>query len=128
MDYTGPDIHHTLKLWQIFLDNFNPLVKLFHAPTIQQLICEAIATDYHSVAKSTKALMAAIHLCAVTTLTDEECISQLSDPKTTLLRRFSCLAQHALVQAEFLRTTDPAILQALTLYLVSIGRLFCARL
>lgn len=117
--YTGPDIAQTLKLWQIFLDNFNPLVKLFHAPSIQQLICEAIAADPCNVAKSTKALMAAIYLCAVTTLTDEECISQLSESKTTLLRRFSCLAQQALVQAEFLRTTDPAVLQALTLYLVS---------
>ncbi|KZM22842.1 sequence-specific DNA binding RNA polymerase II transcription factor [Ascochyta rabiei] len=36
-----PQPTEAFKLWQVYLDNINPLVKLFHAPTVQQTIAEA---------------------------------------------------------------------------------------
>src|SRR5277367_1299975 len=67
-----PQPVHMFMLWQTFLDNVNPLVKLFHAPTVQQLILEA-SSNLDNIAASTEALMFAIYLCAVTSLRNDDC-------------------------------------------------------
>ncbi|CAJ2509007.1 Uu.00g140330.m01.CDS01 [Anthostomella pinea] len=121
LNHPGPTIPQILKLWQVFIDNFNPLIKLLHAPTVQATIHEAVAGD-GSLNKSSKALWSSIYLCAVTTLTDEECITQMDEPKGTLLTRFAAMTQHALQQAEFLKATNPVTLQALTLFLLASRR------
>ncbi|KAJ4317372.1 hypothetical protein N0V94_004975 [Neodidymelliopsis sp. IMI 364377] len=36
-----PQPVQAFKLWQCYLDNINPLVKVFHAPTVQQIVTEA---------------------------------------------------------------------------------------
>lgn len=125
-DRMGPSISQKLKLWQIFLDNFNPLVKLFHAPTVQLIVHQAVI-DSGSLGKSQKALLRAIYQCAVITLSDEECVVQLNEPREILLGRYMIATQQALVRAEFLKSTDLISLQALTLYLVSVNILLEAR-
>ncbi|KAK0732201.1 fungal-specific transcription factor domain-containing protein [Lasiosphaeris hirsuta] len=112
----SPPVSQVFRLWQTFLDNFNPLIKLFHAPTTQQLISDAVA-DPRGPSASTEALLFAIYLCAVTTMTNQECLGQLGEEKTDLLRRFSHATQQALRNAQLLKSTDLAVLQALTLYL-----------
>ena len=42
------------RLWQVFLDNINPLSKIIHAPSLQQLICEACG-NLNAVPNSTNA-------------------------------------------------------------------------
>jgi len=113
----SPTILQILKLWQVFLDNFNPLVKLFHVPTIQPAISDAII-DIHSLGPSKRALVCAILLCAVCTLTDQDCIDQVGESKTQLSHQLSHATQQALIGAGFLKSTDLTVLQALTLYLV----------
>lgn len=86
------------------------------------MISEAVASaSSHTGRKSIRALMSAIFLCAVTTLQDEDCIAQFNEPKKILLHRFSCMTQQALVGCELLKSTDPVILQALTLFLVRLA-------
>lgn len=105
------------RLWQICLDNVNPLVKLFHAPTVQQLIIEA-SSDLENVNRFTESLMFAIYLSSVTSLGDEECRSLMGDSKALLLARFSGGTQQALINAEVLSSSNPVVLQAYTLFLV----------
>jgi hypothetical protein len=110
-----------LRLWQIFLENFNPLVKLLHYPSAQQTISAAIS-DYTKLEASTEAFLFSISLCAVTTLSDEECLEQIGEARSTLLVRYAEATQQALANAQFLKSTDIIILQSLTLYLVSMIR------
>lgn len=105
------------RLWQTYLDNVNPLVKLFHAPTVQQSIIDA-SSDLENINASTESLMFAIYLSSVNSLGDEECRNVMGEPKALLLTRFSSAAQQALVNAEVLRSSNPVVLQAYTLYLV----------
>ncbi|KAK3353999.1 C6 transcription factor domain-containing protein [Lasiosphaeria hispida] len=112
----SPPVSQIFRLWQTFLDNFNPLIRLFHAPTTQQLISDAVA-DPRGPNVSAEALLFAIYLCAVTTMTNQECLDQLSEEKAGLIRRFSHATQQALRNAQFLKSTDLIVLQALTLYL-----------
>ncbi|KAK5988371.1 Aurofusarin cluster transcription factor aurR2 [Cladobotryum mycophilum] len=118
MSHLAPGVPQILRLWQAFLDNFNPLVKLFHAPTIQQVISDAVA-DPQRLNPSTEALLFSIYLCGATTLTNQECLTQLGESKPDLLRRFSAATQQSLVNAQFLKSTDVVVLQALTLYLLA---------
>lgn len=105
-------------LWQTFLDNVNPLVKLFHAPSVQQLILEA-SSSLDSVSSNTEALMFAIYLCAVTSLGDEDCERIMGQSRSMLIARFSNAAQQAFVNAEILKTSNLIVLQAFTLFLLA---------
>ncbi|KAJ8108749.1 hypothetical protein ONZ43_g6330 [Nemania bipapillata] len=60
-----------LGLWQTYLGNVDPLLKLTHAPTLQAQIIEA-SRNLTKVSKSLEALMFAIYLMAITSLTDDE--------------------------------------------------------
>jgi len=108
------------RLWQTFLDNVNPLVKLFHAPSVQQLILEA-AENLVVASKPVEALMFAIYTCAITSLSNEECENMVGESKSTLLARYQSTAQQSLIAAEFLRTSDLVVLQAFVLYLVRLS-------
>ena len=105
------------KLWQIFLENVHPMVKMFHAPTVQQIILEA-SGNLDQVSTSTEALMFAIYLAAVVSLSEEECKATMGDSRTTAILKLSNAAQQALVNAKFLRSSNIVVVQALTLFLV----------
>lgn len=113
-----PNTPQNFQLWQIFLNNVNPIVKLLHAPSTQQLILEA-ASDLDNISRPTEALLFCIYLCAVASMDDETTRHVLGASRSDLMARFSRAAEQALINAEFLRSTNVLILQALTLYLVS---------
>ncbi|KAK9330883.1 fungal-specific transcription factor domain-containing protein [Lipomyces starkeyi] len=108
-----------LQMWQTFIDNVNPLVKLLHAPTVQQLIVEA-SGRLDKLSGSTEALMFAIYHSSVVSLRDEDCESMMGESRSVLLARYSTATQQALINAGVLRTANLMVLQALTLYLLSI--------
>ncbi|KAK9366916.1 hypothetical protein V1509DRAFT_628349 [Lipomyces kononenkoae] len=111
------------RLWQAFVDCVNPLVKILHAPTVQQLIVEA-SGSLAEISASMEALMFAIYLSSMVSLPNEECESIMGESRATLLARYSTATEQALTNAGVLRTSNMMVLQALTLYLLSI-RQYC---
>lgn len=93
-------------------------MKLLHAPSTQQLILEA-ASDLNNISRPTEALLFSIYLCAVASMDEETSRQVLGASRSDLMARFSRAAEQALINAEFLRSTNVLILRALTLYLVS---------
>ena len=108
---------HIFRLWQTFLVNCNPLIKLFHAPTVQQAILDA-SSDLENIPKHLEALMFNIYLLAVTSMQPEECLSMLGDSRDSLLAKYSSAAQQALINARFMKSLNLTTLQAFTLYMV----------
>lgn len=113
-----PQPIHIIRLWQIFLDNVNPLIKIIHAPTVQQQILE-ISTDLGSVSKGMEALLFSIYSLAILSVDDAYCKDMFGEETSTLLAKYQYGAQQALLNAEFLRPSSLVVLQALVLYLVS---------
>ncbi|KAH8688713.1 hypothetical protein BGW36DRAFT_352718 [Talaromyces proteolyticus] len=111
------------QLWQIFLDNVNPLSKMIHAPSAQNIITEA-TRDQSRVSRGSEALMFSIYLCAVNSLKKSECETTLGESKNVLLQRYLTVTQQALVNAEFLQSSSLIVLQSLTLYLVCMRQHF----
>ncbi|KAH6666543.1 hypothetical protein F5X68DRAFT_265660 [Plectosphaerella plurivora] len=114
-----PPLAQILRLWQVYLDNINPLLKVTHAPSLQPRIIEA-AADLSSVDPRLEALMFAIYCTAACTLTDDEGLAILGVPRKDALRRFQKGCQRALVKCRFLQTDDRNCLTAFFLYLCSL--------
>jgi hypothetical protein len=56
----------------------------------------------------------------VETLSEGECTEIMYEPKSVVVQRFRSGAQNALINASFLKTSDLMVLQALTLFIVSL--------
>ncbi|PQE09943.1 fungal specific transcription factor domain-containing protein [Rutstroemia sp. NJR-2017a BVV2] len=109
------------RLWQLFLTNVNPLVKLFHAPSVQEMILEA-TSDMNNIPKPTEALMFVIYLLAIGSLKDDECEGMFNEPRAVLISRYSHAAQQALINAKFLKSLNLTSLQAFVLFLLASRR------
>ncbi|KAH8205543.1 hypothetical protein TruAng_000249 [Truncatella angustata] len=114
-----PPAIQIIQLWQIYLNNVNPLLKLTHTPTLQERIIEATA-NINKISKSLEALMFAIYFMAVTSLTDEEAQLTFNEEKHELLQRYYMACQQALINGGFMRSPDLTLLQAFLLYLMGI--------
>lgn len=107
------------RLWQVFLDNINPLTKLIHAPTTQQRLLEACA-NLENISKEWEAVMFAIYFSAFQSMSTDECQSVMGESKTALIRRYHPAVRSALVRANFTSSLDILLVQAFALYLLSV--------
>ncbi|KAI1324142.1 hypothetical protein F5Y16DRAFT_313011 [Xylariaceae sp. FL0255] len=113
-----PEPIRIFQLWQIYLDNVNPLLKLTHTPSLQVQIIEAGA-NLEKVSKSLEALMFAIYLMAISSLGDEEVKQTFGESRNDLLTKYHHGAQQALFNAGFMRMPDLTTLQAYLLYCIA---------
>jgi hypothetical protein len=113
-----PQPVHIFQLWQTFLNNVNPLITMFHAPTIQQLILDA-AANLNAVSRPVEALMFSIYLLAVTSLENPACETMFGESRVSLVRKYSRATHQALVNSKFLKSLNLYTLQAYVYYLVS---------
>jgi hypothetical protein len=112
-----PSTIQILQLWQIYLENVNPLLKITHTPSLQGRIIEA-GENLEKVSRSLEALMFAIYLMAITSLTEEEVEGKFHEPRMNLLAKYQHGTQQALFNAGFMRMPDLTVLQAYLLYCV----------
>ncbi|KAH8671545.1 hypothetical protein BX600DRAFT_496224 [Xylariales sp. PMI_506] len=114
-----PGAVQIFKLWQIYLNNVNPLFKISHTSSLQSRIIDA-AGNLESVNPNLEALMFSMYSMAVLSLEPEECEAQLGTSRDTLLTGYGFACNQALLNADFLRTSNRDCLTALFLYLVSV--------
>ncbi|KAE8384087.1 C6 zinc finger domain protein [Aspergillus alliaceus] len=107
------------RLWQIYLDNINPLLKVTHTPTLQTRLIDA-ASDIANVNPTMEALMFSIYCVSILSLTEDKCSALFGSPKKDLLTAYQSACQQALRNCCILRSSDRESLTALYLYLVSI--------
>jgi hypothetical protein len=112
-----PNQIHIFKIWQVYLDNFNPLLKVTHTPTLQARIIDA-AGDTANIDPPLEALMFSIYCVAIFSLEQAECQKMFAASKEELLSNFQLGAREALLNCRFLRTDSRECLTALYLYLV----------
>ncbi len=113
-----PNPGQIFRLWQTFLDNVNPLIKVIHVPTVQQQLLEA-SENLEDVSKSMEALMFAIYSLAAISMSNIECESIFGETKNALITRYRNATRYALIAADFITTSDLVVLQAFVLFLVS---------
>lgn len=116
-DDMHPDPVHAFRLWQIFLDRVNPLIKVVHVPTLQPYLID-ITTDHTNVPLNYQALFFSIYLMATISLLDHESTQLMGLPREQAIQKFAMATRQCLAKFDFLRNYDMVTLQALTLFLV----------
>ncbi|KJZ77967.1 hypothetical protein HIM_02604 [Hirsutella minnesotensis 3608] len=111
-----PPTIHIFQLWEIYIANINPLLKITHVPTIQGRIVNA-ASHLENAEKNIECLMFAIYIMAITSLEDNTVMTMFGEPKRELLGRYFTAVQQALLNCGFMRNDDFICLQAYVLYL-----------
>ena len=115
-----------LVLYTFYLNNFDPLFKVLHVPTLKIYVDDA-SNHIENIQnkKSTEALLFAMYYAAVTAMTSAQCMSHLQEDKDVLLDRYRTATEIALANANILLSSDLTTLQALVIFLVS-GKHLCA--
>lgn len=121
MTSSHPSAIQILQLWQVYISNVNPLLKLSHVPTLQGQIIGAGANPA-KIPKPLEALMFGIYFIAVTSMREEDVQSMFGEDRNILLAKYHAAAQQALVNAGFMRSNEIMVLQGYTLYLVSLAQ------
>ncbi|KAK6854137.1 hypothetical protein PG995_009230 [Apiospora arundinis] len=114
-----PEPIQIFRLWQIYLDNVDPLLKVTHTPTLQGRIVEA-ASKLKGIDPDLEALMFSIYSMAIISLGKEECKTMFGMAKTDLTTKYQFACQQALSNASFLRCKNRDCLTALFLYLLAV--------
>ncbi|KAH0170793.1 hypothetical protein KCU67_g2474, partial [Aureobasidium melanogenum] len=114
-----PDHVQIFKLWQVYLDNVDPLLKVTHTPTLQVRLIDATG-NLSDIDPSLEALMFGVYCVAIMSLTDMECLDLFASERDGLLQRYRFGCQQALLKCGFLQTDDRDCLTALFLYLVAV--------
>ncbi|KAF4438893.1 hypothetical protein F53441_12689 [Fusarium austroafricanum] len=108
-----------LRLWQVFLERVNPLTKMIHTPTTEHLVISAMI-NHSNISHKNRALLYAIYLASVVTLTGEEAMTMLALHKDEAIQIFTQGLKRALSKINFLRNYNMVVLQALVLYLIAL--------
>jgi hypothetical protein len=114
-----PEPRHIFRLWQIFVENVNPLAKILHVPTFQQRIFE-VSWNIPSISKPTQAIMFAVYTLAIGSLSPSDCLKLFDQDRNTLFQQYRKSTMQSLIAAELLSTRDIEVLQAFVLFLVGI--------
>ncbi|KAJ5289450.1 uncharacterized protein N7443_009703, partial [Penicillium atrosanguineum] len=114
-----PDQAQIFCLWQIYLDNVNPLLKVTHTPTLQRRIIDAVV-DLTNVNPTLEALMFSIYCAAMMSLEEATCQSTFGSPKKDLLAGYQFACQQGLAKCRVWQCTDLDGLTAWFLYLISV--------
>ena len=122
------DLHHfhptgdsLFSLWQTFLENVDPVLKIIHVPVTQRQLLWA-SQHLTEIPPAFESLMFSMYFAAITSIQPSAYCQRLChEDRQTLLRRYRLGFEQALAKTNFMSYPDVTTVQALTLYLV------CAR-
>ena len=121
LTHLHPDETGIFRLWQMYLENVDPVIKIFHAPSTQAHIMQA-TRRISEISPTFECIMFAIYFAAVTSC--QSCKASkllLNEDRHVLLARYRQAFEHALARVNFMSAPTLPVLQALALFLI------CAR-
>ena len=82
-----PPVERIFLLWQVYLDNVDPLIKMIHTPSVQRQILQA-SKKTADIPPALEVLMFAIYYAAVISIQGaERCEQDLGEDRKLLLER-----------------------------------------
>ena len=117
----NPSSSQIQLLWQIYVENVDPLVKILHKPTMEKTImktCDGMDLEDRGM----EALVFAICFAAVTSMPEEDVESRFGADKKAVETKYRIAVEQALMSAGFLNTQEIATLQAFVLFLACVRR------
>ncbi|KAH8161916.1 hypothetical protein CIB48_g6324 [Xylaria polymorpha] len=110
-----------LFYWQVYMENVDPIVKLLHVPAVTKIIKD-LRGDMSTITPGVEALMFAIYFAAITSMEDDEVVTNFATDKRQLLARYRFATEQALARANCVTTSEIVVLQAFVLFLILVRR------
>lgn len=121
LPFVGPNTSQRRILWQSYLENVAPLVTIVHRPSLEQLLEQANKSE-DVIDKPRKALLFAVYLSAITSMTPAQCLEKIGEQQEQAICRYRFAVEQALTQADFINSHSLNLLQSAVLYLICIRR------
>jgi len=112
-----PSPAHLMLLWEAFEGNVDPLTKVLHRPTVQNLLGN-VCDDPTALTREIEALLFAICFAAAVSVSPIQSQKCFGETKQALVRRFRFAAEQALARAGFLTSSSLMVLQAFVIYII----------
>ncbi|RKK66537.1 hypothetical protein BFJ69_g15323 [Fusarium oxysporum] len=116
LDGLNPMPSQMLFIWQTYVENVDPFIKVLHTPAIENIV-KQLKGNFSSCGHNVEALLFAICLAAIASIDEKTVSFNFNTPREQLLQRYQFGTEQALARANFLTTKDITILQALVIYL-----------
>ncbi|KAF5984940.1 hypothetical protein FBULB1_3133 [Fusarium bulbicola] len=116
LDGLNPMPSQMLFIWQTFVENVDPFIKVLHTPTIENIV-KQLKGNFSSCGHNVEALLFAICLAAIASMDEETVSFNFNVPREQLLQRYQFCTEQALARANFLTAKDITVIQALVIYL-----------
>jgi hypothetical protein len=81
-----PSIPQIWLLWHAYLENVDPLYKIFHAPSCQVELLRVVQ-NLQAINADVETLLFAVYFAAIGSLTYEDCMHKFKEEKLVLLKR-----------------------------------------
>lgn len=121
-----PSSDTTVKLWQVYKDNVEPMTKILHVPTVELQIQEFL--EGRSDAESeVDVLLYAIYCGAIHSLSDSRCLELFHEPRDDLLNIYRTATRRGLARVKFLSTNSLTVLRAFCIYLIAMRSVYDGR-
>jgi hypothetical protein len=113
-----PTHEEAMVMWKKHIENVEPLCKILHLPSVSSMV-RRLSKEPAMASPDEECLLFAVYHFAVFSMTEEDCTSNLGQPRSVLLQRYNFATRHALNNAGFIKTAQLPILQAFVLYLMA---------
>ncbi|KAL6701634.1 fungal-specific transcription factor [Trichoderma pleuroticola] len=117
LELAHPIPAYILFLWQTYLDVVDPLIKIFHVPSIQRQVM-SISQGRKIPDAATGCLLFAIYYSTVIAISAAECRQELHEERPVLLQQFRNGVEQSLRGINFWSSQNITALQAFVLYLI----------
>lgn len=117
-DGSFPSPWQALQLWQAYVNNVDPVIKILHIPSIKPHIHAAIK-DIERADKSMALLLSVVFFAAAISLDNENALRLLGCEKGAALQQFQRQVELAIAKSNVMHSPCLRSLQGLTIYLVS---------
>ncbi|TVY60097.1 Bikaverin cluster transcription factor bik5 [Fusarium oxysporum f. sp. cubense] len=103
-------------IWQIYIENVDHYSKMLHVPTFAKRI-QDLQGDFSRMTPGMEALMFAITMSAINSMSNEDVKIKLHAEKSDLVARYRTGTEIALTLADFINTTELDVIQAFSIFL-----------
>lgn len=112
---------HATFLWSVYQETVDPLLKVIHVPTMDALLRDTRKCP-EKLAPGHESLVFAVYYAAIVALEEGEIQTNFAVTKEEMLARYRYATEQSLAKANFLNTSELAVVQALTLFLLVVRR------
>ncbi|KAF3129343.1 hypothetical protein TWF703_008966 [Orbilia oligospora] len=118
-DLIHPHPSQLLLLWQTYVDDIDPFIKILHIPSMTRLIRD-LRGQYYSLKPATEALIFSISFAAISISAENDISQHFSTSKEELLSRYRLYTEQAFEKAGIITSDNIESVQALAIYIYTL--------